>query len=145
MNDKRIIHFYYFKPYLFEEGHKKKPFNFADWIINFEKDNKIYETISLSTIDARVDGHIYDQVNDLHGVCFVNMRGENLSSNFHQKFKKKAQEDLNLADDEYIGEDMYVLYDRKTNIFMSQSNRMSLTINQITEFIKKQKIQMMLL
>lgn len=134
MSEKRRIKFYYYKPYIFENGNKKQPFNFAEWIIDFENNNRIYETVSLNTITARVDGHIYDKTNDLHGACFVNMRGENLPSKVQEG---KAQEDLDLADDEYIGEDMYVLYDRKTNIFMAQSNRMSLTISRIAEFINK--------
>lgn len=136
MSDKRILKFYYYRPFLYEDGVKIRPFNFADWIINFENEHKIYETISLSSIMARVDGHTYDKKNDLHGVCFVNMRGENLPSKVAEG---KEQEDLDLEDDEYIGEDMYVLYDRTNNVFMAQSNRMSLTINRITDFINRTK------
>ena len=136
MNDKRTLKFYYFRPFLFEDGKKSGAFNFADWIINFENDGKIYETISLSSIMARVDGHKYDKSNDLHGVCFVNMRGENLPSKVDEG---KEQEDLDLEENEYIGEDMYVLYDRTSNVFMVQSNRMSLTINRITEFVNETK------
>lgn len=138
MSNKRIIKFYYFRPYIFKNSKKEKPFNFAEWIIKFEKDNRIFETISLDTLTARVDGHTYDKRNDLHGVCFVNMRGENLPSKVTEG---KAQEDLDLDDDEYIGEDMYTLYDRSKNIFMVQSNRMSLTINRLAEFINKTKEQ----
>lgn len=136
MSDKRTLKYYYYKPFLYEDGKKKKAFNFAEWIINFEKDKKIFETISLSSIMARVDGHKYDKKNDLHGVCFVNMRGENLPSKVAEG---KEQEDLDLEENEYIGEDMYVLYDRTNNVFMAQSNRMSLTINRITEFVNETK------
>ena len=136
MNDKRTLKFYYFKPFLYKDGKKNRAFNFADWIINFENADKIYETISLSSIMARVDGHKYDKVNDLHGVCFVNMRGENLPSKVAEG---KEQEDLDLEESEYIGEDMYVLYDRTNNVFMAQSNRMALTINRITEFVNRTK------
>lgn len=138
MDNKRILKFYYFKPYLFKNGNKKKPFNFAEWIINFEKNDNIFKTIVLNSMTARIDGHSYDKINDLHGVCFVNMRNENLPSKVTEG---KAQEDLELDDDDYIGEDMYVLYDRSTNIFMMQSNRMSLSINRITEFINIFKTQ----
>ena len=136
MNDKRTLKFYYFKPFLYKDGKKNRAFNFADWIINFENADNIYETISLSSIMARVDGHKYDKVNDLHGVCFVNMRGENLPSKVAEG---KEQEDLDLEESEYIGEDMYVLYDRTNNVFMAQSNRMALTINRITEFVNRTK------
>lgn len=138
MSDKRTLKFYYYRPFLYEDGKRIGPFNFADWIINFKNDNRIYDTISLNSIMARVDGHIYDKNNDLHGVCFVNMRGENLPSKVAEG---KEQEDLELDEDEYIGEDMYVLYDRTINVFMAQSNRMSLTINRIKEFINQTKVQ----
>lgn len=42
MKDKRIVNFYYFRPYLFDGKGEKEPFNFAEWIINFEKENRIY-------------------------------------------------------------------------------------------------------
>lgn len=138
MSDKRTVKFYYYKPYLYKEGKKERPFNFAEWIINFENQKKICDTIQLSSIMARVDGHIYNEKENLHGVCFVNMRGENLPSKVREGVE---QEDLDLDDNEYIGEDMYVLYDRTRNIFVSQSNRMSLTINRIAEFINKTKEQ----
>ena len=136
MNDKRTLTFYYYRPFLYKDGKKNKAFNFAEWIIKFKDDNRIYETIPLTSIMARVDGHNYNKINDLHGVCFVNMRGENLPSKVSEG---KEQEDLDLDENEYIGEDMYVLYDRTNNVFMAQSNRMSLTINRITEFINKTK------
>ena len=132
MSKEKQIKFFYFKPYCYENSEEKDPFNFAEWIINFKKRGKIYETISLSNINARVDEFYYDALNNLYVVCFVNIRGDNLPS----KLKNgEAQTDLDLKDDEYIGEDMYVLYDRNTNIFMMQSNRMSLTISRIAEFI----------
>lgn len=132
MKDKRIVNFYYFRPYLFDGKGEKEPFNFAEWIINFEKENRIYKTIELKNFTARVDGHKYDTKNDLHGVCFVKMRDDNFPSRVAEG---RAQEDLDLEDGEYIGEDMYILYDRNENIFMMQINRMSLTITRIMEFI----------
>ncbi len=132
MKDKRIVNFCYFRPYLFDGKGEKEPFNFAEWIINFEKENRIYKTIELNNFTARVDGHKYDTKNDLHGVCFVKMRDDNFPSRVAEG---RAQEDLDLEDGEYIGEDMYILYDRNENIFMMQINRMSLTITRIMEFI----------
>jgi hypothetical protein len=66
------------------------------------------------------------------------MRGENLPSKVGEG---RAQEDLDLEEDEYIGEDMYILYDRKTNIFMMQVNRIAMTILRIAEFINTTRIQ----
>ncbi len=134
MKDKRIVNFYYFRPHLFDGKGKKEPFNFAEWITGFEKENNILKTIELHDFLARVDGHKYDTKHDLHGVCFVKMRDDNFPSKVAEG---RAQEDLDLEDDEYIGEDMYILYDRNKNIFMMQINRMSLTIARITEFINK--------
>lgn len=134
MRDKRIVNFYYFTPYLFGKKGEKEPFNFAEWIVNFLNEDKIFETIELYHFTARVDGHTYDSKNNLHGVCFVKMRDDNFPSKVTEG---RAQEDLDLEDGEYIGEDMYILYDRKKNVFMMQINRMSLTITRITEFINK--------
>lgn len=134
MKDKRILNFYYFTPYLFEKDGGKQPFNFANWIAEFEEEEGICKTIESDNFTARVDEHIWDSREDLDGVCFVNMRDEDLPSKVPEG---RAQEDLDLEDDEYIGEDMYILYDRTKNIFMMQVNRMSLSIIRIADFINR--------
>lgn len=138
MSDKKTVKFLYFRPYLFDSENKKEAYNFANWISKYEEDGKILKTVDLSGITARVESYIYDEDKDLHCVCFVHMRSENLPSKVGEG---REQEDLDLEDDEYIGEDMYTLYDRKTNIFMMQLNRMALTITRITEFINKTREQ----
>ena len=140
MSDKRSVKFLYFRPYLFDETtNVKDPFNFAEWIVNYKKAGKILEKVDLKDgFSARVEEHIYDDIKDLHGVCFVRMRGENLPSKVAEG---RAQEDLDLEEDEYIGEDMYILYDRKSNVFMMQVNRIAMTITRIAEFINKTRLQ----
>lgn len=134
MSDKRVVKFLYFKPYLFdvETMENKGAFNFADWIAEYSEQGKILNSVYLDGFIARVEEYKYDAEADLHGVCFVHMRGENLPS---KAGEGRAQEDLDLEEDEYIGEDMYILYDRKTNIFMMQINRNAMTIVRIAEFI----------
>lgn len=138
MSDKRVVKFLYFRPYLFEDGNKKEAFNFANWISEYEEHGQILKTVNLVDFTARVEEYKYDETADVHGVCFVHMRGENLPSKVGEG---RAQEDLDLEEDEYIGEDMYILYDRKTNIFMMQVNRIAMTISRIAEFINKTREQ----
>lgn len=140
MSDKRSVKFLYFRPYLYDETTgDKKPFNFANWIAEYEEDKKILDKVDLKDgFSARVEHHEYDEKEDLHGVCFVRMRGDNLPSKVADG---REQEDLDLEEDEYIGEDMYILYDRKLNVFMMQVNRIAMTITRITEFINKTRSQ----
>ena len=134
MSDKRVVKFLYFKPCLFDIRtlKNKGAFNFAEWIVEYKERGKILKSVDLNGFIARVEEYKYDDEKDLHGVCFVHMRGENLPS---KAGEGRAQEDLDLEEDEYIGEDMYILYDRKTNIFMMQINRMAMTIMRIAEFV----------
>lgn len=140
MSNKRIVKFLYFRPYLFDETtDDKEPFNFAEWIAEYKEDGKILNKVDLKDgFSARVEECMYDDKKDLWCVCFVRMRGENLPSKVAEG---RAQEDLDLEEDEYIGEDMYILYDRKSNVFMMQVNRIAMTITRITEFINKTRLQ----
>lgn len=140
MSNKRIVKFLYFRPYLFDETtDDKEPFNFAEWIAEYKEDGKILNKVDLKDgFSARVEECRYDDKKDLWCVCFVRMRGENLPSKVAEG---RAQEDLDLEEDEYIGEDMYILYDRKSNVFMMQVNRIAMTITRIAEFINKTRLQ----
>lgn len=134
----RNVTYYYYRPYLFGEGgERKKPFNFADWIIQFENEGKVLEHIELKSTTAKVDSHEFDKNDGIHYVCFVDVREQDFPSKVKDGM---PQQDLELADNEYIGEDMYVLYDIKTNILMVQNNARSLTIGRVQEFINKNRI-----
>lgn len=133
----RNVTYCYYRPYLFGEGGKEKEkFNFADWIIRFEKEGKLLEHIELKSTTAKVDLHKFDKRNELHYVCFVDVREQDFPSRVKNGI---PQQDLELDDDEYIGEDMYVLYDIKTNILMIQNNARSLSVGRIQEFINKNR------
>lgn len=133
----RSVTYCYYRPYLFGKGgEEKEEFNFADWIIRFEKEGKLLEHIELKTTTAKVDLHRFDKRNELHYVCFVDVREQDFPSRVKSGI---PQQDLELDDDEYIGEDMYVLYDIKTNILMIQNNARSLSVGRVQEFINKNR------
>lgn len=107
----------------------KGGFNLADWVINFEKQGKMNKLIGYEDGSARVEK--FDLEDDYYIIRFIKKR-------FSAPSKCKEGEEaepIPLDDDEYIGEDVTLLYDREKNIVMLQSNRFAMSYNSISRFI----------
>lgn len=111
-----------------------KEFDFISWIQYVSENDLEQKTISLKDTKARVEKIKFYDEHDVWVVRFMKLREENLP---YLAKENLDAEDIPLESDEYIGEDMYMLYDINTNIAMIQSNRFSLGISRLAEFFVK--------
>lgn len=138
MKYKRKVRFQYFHLFyeIIEDGQIKRrdPFNLALWLLKMKEQGTVRRTLELYDTLARIDKIQYDDVNKLWFVRFMKLRDINIPA----KVKDNAEaEAIELEDDEYIGEDMTLLYDEASGIIMSQCNRFSLGVNRIAELIRR--------
>ena len=134
----RNIRFRYYK---LEKQHKFKnrwhsdgEFDFLAWLNGIKKYKKEMVTIELKDTKARVEKIRYYEKEQLWVLRFMKLRDENIP--MIAKENTEA-EDIALEDDEYIGEDLYVLYDETCGLAMIQSNRFSLGTARLAEFMAK--------
>lgn len=136
MNYKRVIKFRYFQ--IFEEFEKdgkncKELFDFSQWLILLKKKDLLQKSIEFYEIKARIEKIEYDRKNNIAAIRLMKLRDVNIPA------KAKDGEDaeaIPLEDDEYITEDVTMLYDDYSHILMIQSNRFSLNEAKICEFIR---------
>lgn len=81
---------------------------------------------------ARLDYLRYYPAEEVWGLRFMRLRDDNIP--FIVKADANA-EDLELDKDEYVGEGLHVLYDRNHQLFMIQSNRFSLGISALENYL----------
>ena len=109
-------------------------FDFISWLDYVDEHDLEKTTIRLKDTKARVEKIKFFERHDVWVLRFMKLREENLP--YLAKENAEA-EDIPLQADEYIGEDMYMLYDVNTHIAMIQSNRFSLGLARLAEFLIK--------
>ncbi|SHF23907.1 DUF6731 family protein [Caloramator proteoclasticus] len=132
MGVNRKIKFDYFQVYFIDNKGDDYLFDLRLWIdkvknIPLESRNKV-----CYNDEARLDKIFYDAENDFWFLNFARLRIQN------PPLKGKINtvlEPINLDDDEYIGEDITILYDNKNYIIMVQRNLHSLSPSGIENYI----------
>lgn len=136
MNYKRNIKFNFYQikyaEIVKDEWTDLKVFNLVDWLLKIKRENKIQQSIVFGNTRARIETIKYDRANEVYGIRFMKLRDVNIPSKVKEN---QDAEVIQLADDEYIGEDLNVLYHKKTGILMIQSNRFALSVGKVEEFI----------
>lgn len=133
MNYKRIIKFQYYQIKSKEvnvKNAKYKLFNFAKWIDNMNENRLIKVEISCNDIKARIEHFHFNSDKKIWGLRLFKLRNTNIPS------KVKDNEDariIELEDGEYLGEDLFLIYDQENGIALIQQNRFSLGISRLEE------------
>lgn len=110
---------------------KEGKINFKELQKTIEDENKIYEKISLKNVEARIEHFELDSnEKNIWKLMMMRLRLDQIPNK--AKDSEKA-EVINLENDEYIGEDVSLIYDQDTGIAMIQNNRFSLSYNKIQE------------
>ncbi len=109
-------------------------FDFIAWIQHVSENKLERKTICLKDTKARIEKIKFYKAHDVWVLRFMKLREENLP--YIAKENRDA-EDIPLQEDEYLGEDMYMLYDINTGLAMIQSNRFSLGLARLAELIVK--------
>lgn len=135
MNRRRIKFCYYTAARLVKKGNKWVEdgyFDLAEWIRSYEEGGQLLDTIRIDDFTARVERHEHDEASDTHLIEFVYMREDNIPVIAPDG---SSEEEIELEEEEYIGENKYILYDSKAHIVMSQVNRMSLSESKMVALI----------
>ena len=134
---KRQIKFCYYKVCMFTKANgveQKEDFDLATcWLASIVEKELLHKTVELSDTKVNFDKiHKYDD--NVYVFRVFKLRDSNIPSAVKDGEEAKP---LPLEEDEYIGEDMTVLYDWENSICMVQQNRMSVGIARLTEWINK--------
>lgn len=131
---KRTIKFQYFQIKSKKVNIKNaryKLFDFAHWIDCMNNKGLIKMEIPFNDAKARIDHFKFHSDKEIWGLKLFKLRNTNVPS------KAKNNEDakvIELEDGEYIGEDMFLIFDPTNGIALIQRNRLSLGISRLEEF-----------
>lgn len=136
MEYKRVIRFQYYQVLCKKKNEKNKwsdfeAFDLVDWINRMDREKKTRTPIEFGNALASVDSLGYKKDSDLWGIRLMKLRDTNIPTKVK---KNKESEAFELKDDEYIGEDVTLIYEKKSSLAMIQSNRFSLGISRLEEF-----------
>lgn len=108
-----------------------KLFNFAKWIDYMSENHLIKVEISFNDVKARIDHFHFNSNKKIWGIKLFKLRNTNIPS------KVKNNEEamvIELEEGEYLGEDLFLIYDQENGISLIQQNRFSLGISRLEEF-----------
>ncbi len=132
----RKIKFQYF---VFEQetkndGHweSRGTFNLINWIDHVNTNGLEQKIVELNDTKARIEK--IKHIDGCWAVQMMKLREDNLP---HIVREYEDAEDIDLEDDEYIGEDMYMMYNIDNGVAMIQVNRFSLGIRRLGEFLSQ--------
>lgn len=136
---KRHICFHYYRVVLEEkEGGDWtiiEDFNVADWLAKIDEQNMLKKEVELSDCMACIEKISLEDDEDIYSVRFHKLRDTNIPSKFKSGYDAKP---IELDKDEYIAEEMNILYDRRNGICMVQQNRMSLGTARLAEWMSQE-------
>lgn len=101
-----------------------------------ELDNKNLEMKDVevaSGLKVRVQVFEFDEINNLWKLRILRLRDTNIG----YIVKPDEVKPIELGDDEYLGEDMTLLFDISNNVVMMQCNRFSLGVKNLERFFEK--------
>lgn len=140
MEYKRNVRFQYFQIRycaVSQEGKrvgKSELYDLVNWITKVKKDNLEKKSIDLAGVKARIECCKYEKTLGVWAIRFMRLRDTNIPSKVKEN---QDAEIIELEDDEYIGEDVTMIYEKKSGIAMIQCNRFSLGISKIEELLWK--------
>lgn len=133
---KRNVKFKYYGIVLQEKNKNrwngKGRLNILAWLDKMDKRNLLNSSIDLGDVKASVDKIEWFEGNQVWIFRFMKLREDNIPSIVKEN---NEAETFPLEEDEYIGEGLYMLYDNNTGIAMIQSNRFSLGLKRLEEFL----------
>ncbi|MDT2810168.1 hypothetical protein P7H43_06710 [Enterococcus asini] len=128
---KQKVRFNYFEPQLVIENNELVKWDmekFLETIIGNKKSFDASEFLGDEVSDLEWNSCQYDYKNNLYYIQLSKLRSKNIPS---RKRINHDKEDINLADDEYLGEFNLLIYDPKVNVLITQGNFYGLTTKQI--------------
>lgn len=106
--------------------------DFDEWMGKIEDAGLLRAIIELPDTKAQIERVAYYENDNIWGLHLLKLREDNLPSIAGEN---RDAECVPLGDDEYIGEDLFMLYDNANGICMVQINRFSLGIKRLQELL----------
>lgn len=125
------IRFNYFEPQLVVEDNELILWDmreFLDTLLNNKRKFNASVILGDEIADLEWNSCDYDYTNDLYYIQLSKLRSKNIPS---RKKINQDKVDIDLADDEYLGEFNLLIYDPKVNVLITQGNFYGLTVKQI--------------
>ena len=136
---KRHICFHYYRVVLEEERDGQweilNDFNMADWLAKISVKDMLKKEVQLNDCKACVERVEIEDKEDIYSIRFHKLRDTNVPSKFKNGHEAEI---IPLDEDEYIAEEMNILYDRSKGVCMVQQNRMSLGTARLSEWMTKE-------
>lgn len=107
-------------------------FDFESWISKADEEELEKKEISFDNTIARLENLEGDKKHKLWKLRFLKLRDTNIPSIVKRENEAKP---IFLDDDEYIGEDLLMLYDPENQVAMIQSNRFAMTKGKLEKFL----------
>ena len=107
-------------------------FDFESWIYKADKLSLEKKTIELDGFKVRLEEFVGDKNSGIWKLRFMKLRDTNIPSLVKEEEEAKP---LELEDDEYIGEDLLMIYDRNNQVAMLQCNRFALGKGKLEKYL----------
>lgn len=116
------------------EGGDPERFDFEAWIKKAVEENIEKKEIEFDGVTARLEELEGDINSKLWKLRFIKLRDTNIPSIVKKEEEAKP---IELKDDEYIGEDLLMIYDRSNQVAMLQCNRFAMSKGKLEKYLNK--------
>lgn len=134
----RTVKFIYYRMCVshYEENGYTDPerFDFESWIYKADKMSIEQKTIEFDGIKARLEEYSGDKKCGIWKFRFMKLRDTNIPSIVKEEEEAKP---IELEDDEYIGEDLLMIYDSDNQVAMLQCNRFALGRGKLEKYLNR--------
>lgn len=131
---RKAIKFYYYKALYNDANNNEYLFNFPDWITTINNENITQAIVDAEEYLWSIEKIYYNSELRLWVCSFNRARDNNIPQIIKSHIDSRP---IELADDEYLGEGLHILFDESHNIFMIQNNRFSLSVKQLEQIFSK--------
>lgn len=138
MSSVRTIKFLYYTVCIskLEECGRTDPvhFDFESWIYKADELSIEKKTVEFDDIKIRLEKFVGDKNSGIWKLRFMKLRDTNIPSLVKEVEEAKP---LELEDDEYIGEDLLMIYDSNNQVAMLQCNRFALGKGKLEKYLTR--------
>lgn len=132
---KKVKFEYYYVGYKKREdndGSPDRPFDLKRWFYKINGVELNCRAKDYYDEKARLEDIEFDEITNFFLINFAKLRETNIPM---KASENSTSVPIPLEDDEYIGEEVYALYDERNNVLMLQRNRYSITPTGVAEYI----------
>lgn len=122
--------------HLERNGHKVRhitegKFKFENWANGIYDEKMLQKRITFNDAVAQIEEIDYKSNDSIWGLRVFKLRNTNIPAKVSEDHNAKP---VDLDPEEYIGEDLFMIYDENTGVAMIQQNRLAFGISRLEEF-----------